>query len=140
MNTTFKKIGTVATGLVLALGLTTSCSNGDWEDNLRDVIEQGGNNGKTSVYFAMQAPILTITLGNDDDADNTDDNQHQFRLNATWGGGYQNNIDRKISYVIDPTLLEAGSGMEVLPTSYYTLEDATTLTIPAGKILVLCIV
>lgn len=134
MNTTFSKIGTVAMGLLLSLGFTTSCSNGDWEDNLKDVIEQGGNNGKISVYFAMQAPIQPIILGNDDDSDNTDDNLHQFRLNATWGGGYKNEIDHRISYVIDPTLLEAGSGMEVLPTSYYTLEDATTLTIPAGKI------
>lgn len=122
-------------GLTLALGFTTSCSNGDWEDNLKDVIENGGNNGKISVYFAMQAPILPIILGNDDQSDNTDDNLHQFRLNATWGGGYKNEIDRRISYIIDPSLLEAGSGMEVLPTSYYTLEDATTLTIPAGKII-----
>jgi len=99
------------------------------------VIENGGNNGKMSVYFAMQAPILPIILGNDDDSDNTDDNLHQFRLNATWGGGYKNEIDRRITYVIDPSLLEAGSGMEVLPTSYYTLEDATTLTIPAGRII-----
>lgn len=121
-------------GLLLSLGFTTSCSNGDWEDNLKDVIEQGGNNGKNSVYFAMQAPIQPIILGNDDNSDNTDDNLHQFRLNATWGGGYKNNIDRRISYVIDPSLLEAGSGMEVLPTTHYTLEDATTLTIPAGKI------
>ena len=60
-------------GLLLAGLLLTACSNGDWEDNLRDTIDQGGNNGKTSVYFAMQAPIRTITLGNDDDADNTDE-------------------------------------------------------------------
>lgn len=122
-------------GLLLASGFTTSCSNGDWEDNLKDVIENGGNNGKISVYFAMQAPILPIILGNDDDSDNTDDNLHQFRLNATWGGGYKNNKDCRISYQINPALLEAGSGMEVLPTAYYTLEDATTLTIPAGKII-----
>lgn len=135
MNTTFKNIGAAAMGLLLALGFTTSCSNGDWEDNLRDVIEQGGNKGKISVYFAMQAPIQPIILGNDDDSDNTDDNLHQFRLNATWGGGYKNNKDCRISYTINPNLLEAGSGMEVLPTAYYTLEDATTLTIPAGRII-----
>jgi hypothetical protein len=122
-------------GLLLAGLLLTACSNGDWEDNLRDTIDQGGNNGKTSVYFAMQAPIRTITLGNDDDADNTDDNNHQFKLMATWGGGYSNNKDCKISYQINPALLEAGSGMEVLPTSYYTLEDPNTLTIPAGKVI-----
>ena len=122
-------------GLLLAGLLLTACSNGDWEDNLRDTIDQGGNKGKVSVYFAMQAPIRTITLGNDDDADNTDDNNHQFKLMATWGGGYSNNKDCKISYQINPELLEAGSGMEVLPTSYYTLEDPNTLTIPAGSII-----
>ena len=135
MNTTFRKIGTVAMGFTLILGLGTSCSNGDWEDNLQDTIERGGNNGTISVYFAMQAPIRTITLGNDDDADNTDDNNHQFKLMATWGGGYSNNKDCKISYQIEPSLLEAGSGMEVLPSSYYTLEDPNTLTIPAGSII-----
>lgn len=122
-------------GMLLAGLLLTACSNGDWEDNLRDTIDQGGNNGKTSVYFAMQAPIRTITLGNDDDADNTDDNNHQFKLMATWGGGYSNNKDCKISYQINPALLELGSGMEVLPSSHYTLEDPTTLTIPAGSVI-----
>ena len=67
-------------GMLLAGLLLTACSNGDWEDNLRDTIDQGGNNGKTSVYFAMQAPIQPIILGNDDQSDNTDDNLHQFRL------------------------------------------------------------
>lgn len=122
-------------GMLLAGFLLTACSNGDWEDNLRDTIDQGGNNGKTSVYFAMQAPIQPIILGNDDNSDNTDDNLHQFRLNATWGGGYNNHKDCRISYQINPALLEAGSGMEVLPSSYYTLEDPNTLTIPAGKII-----
>ena len=40
-------------GMLLAGLLLTACSNGNWEDNLRDTIDQGGNNGKTSVYFAM---------------------------------------------------------------------------------------
>ena len=89
MNKTFRKIGTAIMGLALVAGLSTSCSNGDWEDNLQGGIGggigQGGNNGKVSVYFAMQAPIRVITLGNDDDAVNTDDNAHQFKLQATWG-------------------------------------------------------
>ena len=122
-------------GMLLAGLLLTACSNGDWEDNLRDTIDQGGNKGKTSVYFAMQAPIRTITLGNDDDADNTDDNNHQFKLMATWGGGYNNNKDCRISYKINTDLLEIGSGMEVLPSSHYTLEDPNTLTIPAGRVI-----
>ena len=87
------------------------------------------------LYISMQAPIRVITLGNDDDAVNTDDNAHQFKLQATWGGGYKNTKDCKISYQIDPSLLPEGSGMEVLPSSYYTLEDPNTLTIPKGKII-----
>ncbi len=134
MNMTFSKIATAVMGLSLALGVTTSCSNGDWEDNLKDVVDQGGNNGKTSVYFSMQAPIRTVTLGNDDDAVNVDDNNHQFKLMATLGGLYKNTVDRKISYQIEPSLLEEGTGMEVLPASHYTLEDPSTLTIPAGSI------
>ena len=122
-------------GMLLAGLLLTACSNGNWEDNLRDTIDQGGNNGKTSVYFAMQDPVQPIILGNDDESDNTDHNNHQFKLMATWGGGYSNNKDCKIRYEIDPTLLEAGSGMEVLPSTHYTLEDPSVLTIPAGSII-----
>ena len=135
MNRIYRKIGAAMMGLTLMLGLSTSCSNGDWEDNLQGGTANGGNKGKISVYFAMQEPIRVITLGNDDDAVNTDDNAHQFKLQATWGGGYKNTKDCKISYEIDPSLLPEGSGMEVLPSSYYTLEDPNTLTIPAGKII-----
>ena len=122
-------------GMLLAGLLLTACSNGDWEDNLKDTIDQGGNNGKTSVYFAMQDPVQPIILGNDDESDNTDHNNHQFKLMATWGGGYSNNKDCKIRYEIKPSLLEAGSGMEVLPTTHYTLEDPSVLTIPAGSVI-----
>lgn len=121
-------------GITLITTLTTSCSNSDWEtSSIPGGIEQGGNNGKVSVYFSMQAPIRTITLGNDDDAVNTDDNAHQFKLMATIGGIYKNTKDRKISYAIDPSLLDESTGMEVLPSSYYTIEDGS-LTIPAGSI------
>lgn len=134
MNTTFRKIGAVVMGITLITTLTTSCSNSDWEtSSIPGGIEQGGNNGKVSVYFSMQAPIRTITLGNDDDAVNTDDNAHQFKLMATIGGIYKNTKDRKISYAIDPSLLDESTGMEVLPSSYYTIEDGS-LTIPAGSI------
>ena len=80
MNKTFRKIGTAIMGLALLAGLATSCSNGDWEDSLQGGTGNGGNNGKITVSFAMQAPIRVITLGNDDDAVNTDDNAHQ-RIN-----------------------------------------------------------
>ena len=122
-------------GMLLAGLLLTACSNGDWEDNLKDTIDQGGNNGKISVYFAMQDPVQPIILGNDDESDNTDHNNHQFKLMATWGGGYNNTKDCKIRYEIKPSLLEAGSGMEVLPTTHYTLEDPSVLTIPAGSVI-----
>ena len=100
-------------GMALAVALNTSCSNGDWEDSLEGGTGLGGNNGKVSVYFSMQEPIRTITLGNDDDAVNTDDNAHQFKLMATIGGVYSNGKDRKIAYTIDPSLLAEGSGMEM---------------------------
>ena len=35
MNKTFRKIGTAIMGLALVAGLSTSCSNGDWEDSLQ---------------------------------------------------------------------------------------------------------
>lgn len=126
MYNIISKYSKIALALTMALGMA-SCSNGDW--SFPDY--EGG----TTVYFSMQAPIRTITLGNDDDAVNTDDNAHQFKLQATMGGVYSNTKDRKISYQIDSSLMPEGTDMEVLPTSYYSMEDASTLTIPSGAII-----
>lgn len=120
------KIGATVLGLALATIGLTSC-NGDQEF---DDFEKG-----TSAYFSMQAPIRTITLGNDDDAVNVDDNNHQFKLQAVMGGVYNNKKDRNLNYTIDPSLMPAGTSMEVLPTSYYQLENANTLTIPSGAVI-----
>ena len=43
MNKTFRKIGTAIMGLALVAGLSTSCSNGDWEDSLQGGTGNGGN-------------------------------------------------------------------------------------------------
>lgn len=128
-----KIFGKAKTGLLFSAALVmgagafmTSCSNG--ENEFPDF--EGG----TSVYFAQQYPVRTITLGNDETSNNELDNLHQFKLQATMGGVYKNSKDRKVSYVVDPSLLDDAS-LEVLPTTYYQLGDANTLTIPSGSII-----
>ena len=53
-------------GMLLAGLLLTACSNGNWEDNLRDTIDQGGNNGKGAdprkVYDAIRGGLAGSTV------------------------------------------------------------------------------
>ncbi|MDL2247657.1 DUF5627 domain-containing protein [Bacteroides sp. OttesenSCG-928-J23] len=115
---------------LLTLGvLFTSCENSGWD--FPDF-------GKTSVYFATQTPVRTITLG-DDAYDTTLDNEHKCKIMATMGGVYENKVNRIIDFVVDESLCtglsyEDGSAVLPMPTSYYTLAS-NKITIPKGKVL-----
>ena len=75
--------------LPMLLGLT-SCHSGD---------QEFPDFGSTSVYFANQGYVRTIELGEDLEVDLTNDNNHEFSLNAAMGGGYGNKRDIKVSFV-----------------------------------------
>lgn len=124
MNNYMNIIKSISAVALCALAFT-SCHNSDWEFD---------DYGHTTAYFAKHAPIRVVTLGEDDEANVELDNKHQFKLQATLAGIYKNKEDRKLKYVVDPTLLEGVDGVELLPTDYYTLEDPSTLTIPSGAI------
>ena len=114
--------------LPMLLGLT-SCHSGD---------QEFPDYGSTSVYFSNQGYVRTIELGEDLEVDLTNDNNHEFSLNAAMGGGYGNKRDIKVSFVVDPTLLDSksfddGTPMTLLPSDYYQLES-NTMVIPSGKI------
>jgi len=114
--------------LPMLLGLT-SCHSGD---------QEFPDFGSTSVYFANQGYVRTIELGEDLEVDLTNDNNHEFSLNAAMGGGYGNKRDIKVSFAVDPTLLDNktfddGTPMTLLPSDYYQLES-NEMVIPSGKI------
>ena len=114
--------------LPMLLGLT-SCHSGD---------QEFPDYGSTSVYFANQGYVRTIELGEDMEVDLTNDNNHEFSINAAMGGGYGNKRDIKVGFAVDPTLLENktfddGTPMTLLPSDYYQLES-NQMVIPSGKI------
>lgn len=107
----------------------TSCENQDWEFPDFEY---------TTVYFAYQTPVRTITFG-EDVWDTSLDNQGQCQIMATIGGVYSNNANRTISIEVDPTIVDDvtfkdGSEIVAMPTNYYTLSDSK-IVIPAGKML-----
>jgi hypothetical protein len=93
-----------------------------------------------TVYFPIQYPVRTISLGNDL-VDNTLDRAHQFNIGVSIGGFYdRNNRDWRIDYAVDNSLApddylqrSAGDTLKIMPPAYYTLNPAGRVTIPAGS-------
>ncbi len=107
----------------------TSCENQDWEFP---------NYEYTSVYFAYQTPVRTITFG-EDVWDTSLDNQGQCQIMATMGGVYSNDANRTISITVDNSIVDDitfadGSEIKAMPSSYYEL-SASEIVIPKGKLL-----
>lgn len=82
----------------------------------------------SSVYFATQFPVRTITLG-EDEFDTTLDNQWKFKVFGTLAGVYSNKQDVTIDVAVDNSLADNllfnGGGDEIipLPTNYYQLSS-----------------
>ncbi len=96
----------------------------------------------TSTYFPYQYPVRTLELG-DNYFDNTNDNNHRFVISATMGGVYKNDKDITVEYVVDETLTDnlyaitsKNDTIKVLPlpSQYYTLSNASQITIPKGSL------
>lgn len=107
----------------------TSCENQDWEFPDFEY---------TTVYFAYQTPVRTITFG-EDIWDTSLDNQGQCQIMATIGGVYSNEANRTISITVDESIVDDvtfkdGSEIVAMPSNYYTLSDSK-IVIPAGKLL-----
>ena len=108
----------------------TSCENQEWEFPDFEY---------TTVYFAYQTPVRTITFG-EDVWDTSLDNQGQCQIMATIGGVYSNDKDRTISFQIDNSIVDDitfadGSEIKAMPSEYYTLSDNNKIVIPKGKLL-----
>ncbi len=92
----------------------------------------------TTVYFAYQSPVRTITLG-EDLYDTSLDNAHKCLIMATKGGAYTNDKDVTVDIKVDNTLCDRllfganGRKVVAMPSNYYSLASNQIL-IPKGKI------
>jgi len=96
--------------------------------------------GSTSVYFPFQTPVRTLIQGKYDLGFNDNDNMGRFEIGVIMTGVYNNSIDRKVHFELAPELIDAAAlgvdtvNVELLPASYYTIEQQSPVTIPAGSI------
>jgi hypothetical protein len=94
---------------------------------------------KQTIYFPVQYPIRTISLGNDL-VDNSLDREHKFHIGVVVGGFYNyNNRDWQVSFEVSPALvpdnyLKRDEGTLIaLPAEYYTIVPEREVTIPKGS-------
>ena len=92
-----------------------------------------------SVYFPVQLPLRTLSLG-EDRIDNSLDKEGKFDIGVSIGGMYENNKDWTVGYLLDPSLTDSvytsplpRNKILPLPGSYYTIEPQNTVTIPKGS-------
>lgn len=96
--------------------------------------------GSTSVYFPFQTPIRTLIQGKYDLGFNDNDNKGRFEIGLTMSGVYENKTARKVGFELAPEIIDAAAlgvdtvNVKLLPASYYTIEQESPLTIPAGSI------
>ncbi|WP_168796632.1 DUF5627 domain-containing protein [Cognatitamlana onchidii] len=95
--------------------------------------------GSTSVYFPFQTPVRTLIQGKYDLGFNDNDNNGRFEMGVVMSGVYENGTDRRVFFEVDPSLIDladlgaSGINVKVLPEAYYTIEQESPVTIPAGS-------
>ena len=118
--------------IILAMAFSfTACEN---QDNDFDDF------GSTSVYFPFQTPVRTLIQGKYNLGSNENDNNSRFEIGVIMSGVYENTTDRRVHFelasdLIDPNVLTGidSVNVQVLPSSYYTIEQSSPVTIPAGS-------
>lgn len=94
--------------------------------------------GTTAVYFPFQTPVRTIIQGDYDLGFNDNDNNGKFEIGVRMSGVFTNETDRIVHYELAPDLIDAAAlgvdtvNVKVLPSSYYTIEQTSPVTIPSG--------
>ena len=116
-----KKISLI---ILIISGVFSSCQNGDWEFPDYDY---------STVYFAYQTPVRTITLGNDYVNDNALDNEHKCQIIATVGGFREIKKDIEISFKVDNSLCDGLDNVTAMPSNYYSLSDNNKMVIKKGS-------
>ena len=99
---------------------------------------------KQTVYFPIQLPIRTLSLG-EDRIDNSLDKEFQFDIAVSIGGLFENKKDWTVDYKVEDTLTNnvfiydskqdytPDEKILNLPKSYYTLNPLNTVIIPSGS-------
>ena len=97
---------------------------------------------KQTIYFPIQYPVRTISLGNDL-VDNSLDKEHKFHIGVCIGGFYDagnNKRNWRVEFEVAPSLVpdnylkrDVGT-LKLLPSNYYTLTPAQSVTIPKGSL------
>ncbi|RED47779.1 DUF5627 domain-containing protein [Seonamhaeicola aphaedonensis] len=94
----------------------------------------------TSVYFPYQRPARTLVQGNYDLGFNDNDNNGRFEIGVVMSGVFENKRDRRVFFELAPELIDANLlgvdsvNVQALPSSYYTIEQTSPVTIPAGSV------
>ena len=114
---------------VLLLGILAACDN--QPNDFPDFHTQ-------AVYFPVQFPVRTLSLGNDR-IDNSLDKELKFHIGVSIGGMYENTKDWEVSYVVDPALADSittadGDTILPLPAEYYTIDPNGDY--PSGEIII----
>jgi len=92
-----------------------------------------------TIYFPIQYPVRTISLGNDL-VDNSLDKEHKFHIGVCVGGFYDNNNrDWRINFEVttalvpDNYLMRDAGTLKILPSNYYSLTPSGSVTIPKAS-------
>ncbi|NPA35839.1 MAG: DUF1735 domain-containing protein [Chlorobi bacterium] len=91
----------------------------------------------TAVYFPVQYPVRTLSLGNDR-IDNSLDKELKFHIGISIGGLYVNKRSWTVSFIYKPELAKNlqtadGDTVMLLPEEYYTITPADQVVIPSGE-------
>ncbi len=91
----------------------------------------------TAVYFPLQYPIRTLSLG-EEEFDNSLDKELKFHIAPNIGGMYVNKKNWTVDFVVDESMAANlrdinGNSIKVLPQSYYTLNPGSRVEIQPGS-------
>ena len=123
----FKLLNTIGIAAMTLL-MAASCESGN---------KEFGYDGETTVYFSNAGYVRTVELGEDQEADLTDDNNHIINIKANCAGGYGNNNDVTVDYISDASLCDGykinGTAIQVMPSNYYHIENPNQFVIAKGQ-------
>ena len=94
--------------------------------------------GTENVFFPFQTPVRTIIQGKYDLGFNDNDNAGKFQIGVRMSGVIENTEDRKVHFELAPELIDAATlgvdtvNVKMLPSSYYTIEQQSPITISSG--------
>lgn len=92
----------------------------------------------TAVYFPLQYPVRTLSMGEEENYDNSLERELIFHIAPNIGGMYENTESWTVDFEVVDTLAHnienlGGDTILPLPASYYSLTPSNQVTIPPGS-------